>query len=211
MENLIGELFPGWHSLKVNPTALVFIMAVTPGFIIVFVMSQLVSGRILPYPAGFLLYLTVSTIYWAVLFLIADVLIANSIWWEGSTIGSLRWLVFLVLIPVIVGAVTGAVSNRTLLYKALKKIRLNPIHPTPSAWDWTFSDLNEQYILVKLNNGSMFGGFLGADSFISSDPDERDLYIEEIFGIDEENNWVTNGHGVYLTGRDISSIEFLPS
>lgn len=211
MENLIGELFPGWHSLKVNPTALVFIMAVTPGFIIVFVRSQLVSGRILPYPAGFLLYLTVSTIYWAVLFLIADVLIVNSIWWEGSTLGSLRWLVFLVLIPVIVGAVTGAVSNRTLLYKALKKIRLNPIHPTPSAWDWTFSDLNEQYILVKLNNGSMFGGFLGADSFISSDPDERDLYIEEIFEIGEENNWVTNGHGVYLTGRDISSIEFLPS
>lgn len=211
MENLIGELFPGWHSLKVNPTALVFIMAVTPGFVIVFVRSQLVSGRILPYPAGFLLYLTVSTIYWAVLFLIADVLIVNSIWWEGSTLGSLRWLVFLVLIPVIVGAVTGAVSNRTLLYKALKKIRLNPIHPTPSAWDWTFSDLNEQYILVKLNNGSMFGGFLGADSFISSDPDERDLYIEEIFEIGEENNWVTNGHGVYLTGRDISSIEFLPS
>lgn len=186
-------------------------MAVTPGFVIVFVRSQLVSGRILPYPAGFLLYLTVSTIYWAVLFLIADVLIVNSIWWEGSTLGSLRWLVFLVLIPVIVGAVTGAVSNRTLLYKALKKIRLNPIHPTPSAWDWTFSDLNEQYILVKLNNGSMFGGFLGADSFISSDPDERDLYIEEIFEIGEENNWVTNGHGVYLTGRDISSIEFLPS
>lgn len=211
MENLIGELFPGWHSLKVNPTALVFIMAVTPGFIIVFVRSQLVSGRILPYPAGFLLYLTVSTIYWAVLFLITDVLIANHLWWEGSTLGTLRWLVFLVIIPVIVGAVTGAVSNRTLLYKTLKKIRLNPIHPTPSAWDWTFSDLNEQYILVRLNNGSMFGGFLGADSFISSDPDERDLYIEEIFELDEENNWVTNGHGVYLTGRDISSIEFLPS
>ena len=197
--------------MKVNPTALVFIMAVTPGFIIVFVRSQLVSGRILPYPAGFLLYLTVSTIYWAVLFLSADVLIVNRIWWDGATLGTLRWFVFLVFIPVIVGAVTEVVSNKTILYKTLKKIRLNPIHPTPSAWDWTFSDLNEQYIVVKLNNGSMFGGFLGADSFISSDPDERDLFIEEIFDIDEENNWLTNGHGVYLTGRDISSIEFLPS
>ncbi|MCY3773294.1 MAG: DUF6338 family protein [Gemmatimonadetes bacterium] len=211
MENLIGELFPGWHSLKVNSTALVFILAVTPGFIIVFIRSQLVSGRILPYPAGFLLYLTVSTIYWAVLFLVAGVLIVNRLWWEGTTLGTLKWLVFLVFIPVIVGAVTGVVSNRTLLYKTLKKIRLDPIHPTPSAWDWTFSDLNEQYILVKLNNGSMFGGFLGVDSFISSDPDERDMYIEEIFEIDEENNWVTNGHGVYFTGRDISSVEFLPS
>ena len=54
MENLISELFPGWQSLKVHPTALVFILAVTPGFVIVFVRSQLVSGRILPYPAGFL-------------------------------------------------------------------------------------------------------------------------------------------------------------
>ena len=114
-------------------------------------------------------------------------------------------------LPVIVGVVTGVFSNKTLLYKVLKKIRLNPIHPTPSAWDWTFSDLNEQYILIKLNNGAMFGGFLGADSFISSDPNERDLYIEEIFAIDDKDKWVTNGHGVYLTGRDISSIEFLPS
>ena len=71
--------------------------------------------------------------------------------------------------------------------------------------------MNEQYVLVKMNNGTMFGGFLGADSFISSDPNERDLYIEEIFEIDAEDNWGTNGHGVYLTGRDISSIEFLPS
>lgn len=92
-----------------------------------------------------------------------------------------------------------------------QKIRLDPIHQTPSAWDWTFSDLNEQYVLVKLNNGTMFGGFLGADSFISSDPDERDLYIEEIFETDDNDKWIANGHGVYLTGREISSIEFLPS
>lgn len=211
MENLISELFPGWHSLKVNPTALVFILAVTPGFIIVFVRSQFLSGRILPYPAGFLLYLTVSTIYWAVLFLASDMLIAIGFWWDGSTLSTLRWLVFLVILPVIVGVITGVVSNRTLLYKSLKKVRLNPIHPTPSAWDWTFSDLNEQYVLVKLKNGAMFGGFLGADSFISSDPNERDMYIEEIFEIDDKDKWVTNGHGVYLTGRNISSIEFLPS
>lgn len=71
--------------------------------------------------------------------------------------------------------------------------------------------MNEQYVLVKLNNGTMFGGFLGANSFISSDPDERDLYIEEIYELDDKDEWITNGHGVYLTVRDISSIEFLPS
>ena len=71
--------------------------------------------------------------------------------------------------------------------------------------------MNEQYVLVKLNNGTMFGGFLGANSFISSDPDERDLYIEEIYELDDKDEWITNGHGVYLTGRDISFIEFLPS
>ena len=151
------------------------------------------------------------TIYWAVLFLASDMLIAIGFWWDGSTLSTLRWLVFLVILPVIVGVITGVVSNRTLLYKSLKKVRLNPIHPTPSAWDWTFSDLNEQYVLVKLKNGAMFGGFLGADSFISSDPNERDMYIEEIFEIDDKDKWVTNGHGVYLTGRNISSIEFLPS
>ncbi len=211
MENLIGQLFPGWQSLKVNPTALVFILAITPGFIIVFIRSQFVSGRILPYPAGFLLYLTVSTIYWTVLFLVVDVLIMYRLWWEGPTQSTLRWLFFLVFLPVIAGVVAGVVSNRTLLYKTLKKIRLNPIHPTPSAWDWTFSDLNEQFVLVRLNNGAMFGGFMGADSFISSDPDERDLYIEEIFEIDNKDRWISNGHGAYIAGREISSIEFLPN
>lgn len=55
----------------------------------------------------------------------------------------------------------------------------------------------------------MFGVLLGADSFNSSDPDERDLYIEETFEIDDNDNWIANGHGVYLIGRGISSIEFL--
>lgn len=62
-----------------------------------------------------------------------------------------------------------------------------------------------------MNNGTMFGGFLGANSFISSDPDERDLYIEEIYELDDKDEWITNGHGVYLAGRDIGFIEFLPS
>lgn len=92
----------------------------------------------------------------------------------------------------------------------LTKLRLNPVHPTPSAWDWTFEALGEQFVLVALRDGTHIGGLMGSDSFVSSDPTERGIYIQQIYDIDETDNWKPMDHGVLIAGGEISSIEFWP-
>ena len=92
----------------------------------------------------------------------------------------------------------------------LVKLRLNPVHPTPSAWDWTFEDLGEQFILVALRDGTYIGGLVGADSFVSSDPTERDIYIQQIYNIDDSDNWKPMDHGILIAAGEISTIEFWP-
>ena len=217
-KQLFAELLAILQPLTVHSTILIFILAIVPGFIIVFVRSQFVSGRILPYPAGFLVYLSVSTVYWLLLFFLfvpvigylLDILIMWGLWRAdlfSYTTKSLLWIVFL---PILVGVISGWISNNVIVYKLLTKIRLKPIHPTPSAWDWTFSDFDEQFVLVRLKNGTILGGLMGSNSFVSSDPEERDIYIQEIYEVDNENKWSAQGHGVFISGGEISTIEFLP-
>lgn len=218
MEKLLSDILPNWQLFKVNSTVLVFVLAIVPGFIILFVRSQFVVGRILPYPAGFLGYLTVSTVYWALLFFMCipivegmlGVLVMCGLWWAVPIPNSVKGLTYVVFLPILVGVLVGRVSKYNLVYETLNKFRLNPVHPTPSAWDWTFADFNEQFVLVKLKNGTLFGGFMGKESFVSSDPEERDIYIQEIYEIDKKNRWTSKRHGVFVTNGVISTIEFMP-
>ena len=218
MEKQFVDFLTDWQLLKGNSTILIFILAIVPGFLIVFVRSQFVSGRILPYPAGFLVYLTVSTVYWILLFflldpvirILLDVLSKYGLWWADPFTDTTKGFLWVVFLPIFVGILSGWVSNNTLVYDILTKFRLNPIHPTPSAWDWTFSDFDEQFVLVRLKNGTSFGGLMGADSFVSSDPEERDIYIQKIYKIDNENNWHAQNYGVFISSGEISTIEFLP-
>ena len=221
MDDLIQKLFPNWQLINDNSTVLLFVVLVVPGFIIVFVRSQFITGRIPTSPAGFLSYLTTSTVYWAILIFLALPLVGNfvsimqsyGLWWEelSPVTGSIKYIgpcVLIVILPAIVGICLGYNWKKNWIRGLLGKIHLNLVHPTPSAWDWTFEDLGEQFVLVALKDGSYIGGLMGSDSFVSSDPTERDIYIQQIYDIDDPNNWNPRNHGVLITGGEISTIEF---
>ena len=68
-----------------------------------------------------------------------------------------------------------------------------------------------QWVLVTLKDGTRFAGFCGPESFISSDPGERDIYIQWVYDIDDENNWSLRGlHGVLIAAGEIQTVEFWP-
>jgi len=68
--------------------------------------------------------------------------------------------------------------------------------------------LNQSFL--KLKNGNQFGGKLNSDCFISSDIENQDIYIAEIYEIDDQNQWNQQDRGVYISSGEISSIEFIP-
>ena len=182
---------------------------VAPGLIALFVRAQFVTGRSPPYAAALLSYLTVSVIYYAVALPFTDSVLSLA---DPSPPNALAWFGLVFVGPAIFGLLLGINIQQGLLRQFLRWCRLNPVHVMPTAWDWKFGSMKEQWVLVTLKDGTRFAGFCGTDSFMSSDPAERDLYIQWIYDIDDgTNEWSSRpANGVLISAGEIRTIEFWP-
>lgn len=181
---------------------------IVPGFIVLFIRSQFVTGRSLSHSAALLTYLTVSVVYYALLLPVVD--LAPSI--QQSSYGKvLAWFALILVGPAILGLLLGVNIQTDAFRRFLRWSGLNPVHVIPTAWDWKFGGMSEQWVLVTLKDGTRFAGFCGSDSFMSSDPGERDIYIERIYDIEEDNRWVSCGEkGLLVAAGEVQTIEFWP-
>lgn len=175
-----------------------------PGVIIMVVRARFISGRLPATSNHFLYYLTVSLIYHGLAF----PLLGATVLEEPS-----RWILlgYLIVLPAVFGGVLGGTVWWNSPRKWLSKIGVNLVHPVETAWDWKFAIAEPQWILVTLKDGSRFGGWLGEDSFISSRPSERDLYVERVYAIsDEDGTWIETENSTYVSAAQIKTIEFWP-
>ncbi len=121
------------------------------------------------------------------------------------------WIVIILISPVIMGLTLGILSKKDAIRKLLQRIGFNTIHPIPTGWDYKFSNINNAiWILVTLKDDSTISGYFGGNSFASSDNTERDVYIEKVYKIDNNNLWneVPRSDGILIKGDQIKYIEF---
>jgi hypothetical protein len=86
---------------------------------------------------------------------------------------------------------------------------MNPRHAEPTAWDFKLGRMSPSFVLIVLKDGTQFRGLLGARSFISSDPKERDLFLEKVFEVgDGEADWQPTEKSLLIGAGEIRSIEF---
>lgn len=63
--------------------------------------------------------------------------------------------------------------------------------------------------MVKLKDGTKFAGYCGGRSFISSVPEERDIYVEESYDLSDDDEWKPRpGKSLLIAAGEISTIEF---
>jgi len=181
----------------------------SPGVIILYVRSQFYAGRFTINLSAILSYFTVSFVYYAIVFPFFD---AKTFFENSQGVGVLDWFLFVFFVPCGLGLFLGLDVQKGIFRRFLNGFGLNPVHIIPTAWDWKFStSLGEQWVLVTLKDGTKFAGFLGKESFISSDPAERDIYIQWVYDIDETDKWTArNNCGAWIAGREIKTIEFWP-
>ena len=158
----------GLTSFLTSPATFVYVI---PGFIITWIRSQFLSGRITSNSSSLLYYLFVSFVYNA----IVQVFIKDFQFIDFN----ICWFTVIVLVPVVTGILLGIEAQKEWTYKFLRYFRLNPIHPIETAWDKKFRNMNEKWIIIRLKNGNTFGGDYDYRSFSSSDPKERDIYINK--------------------------------
>lgn len=64
------------------------------------------------------------------------------------------------------------------------------IHPQPTAWDFFFGIGKECFMLIHLNTGKMIGGLYYLNSYASSYPQQKDLYLKEVWKITDEGKFI---------------------
>ena len=189
------------------PDDLYFILGfLVPGLIVLFVRSQFVTGRRPSHSAELLSYLTVSVIYYALALPFVDFVLSIH---APDYCKVLAWFTLIFIGPAALGLILGINAQKSLFRRVLQICRLNPVHVMPTAWDWKFGGMTDQWVLVTLKDGTRFAGFCGSDSFMSSDPAERDIYIQWIYDIDDKNRWSSRGeNGVLIAAGEVRTIEF---
>jgi len=66
-------------------------------------------------------------------------------------------------------------------------IKDKTISTIPKSWDYFFSNQKVRFfVLIHLKNERIIGGLYGGDSFASSYPEKEDLYLEEVWRLNEE-------------------------
>ena len=191
------------------------LVCVVPGFIIVSVRSQFLTGRSASHGTPLLVYVTVSFIYDA----FAHPLISyfslkpDFSFADLSFIDVIIWLALIAGVPAVIGLLFGRISVQgNWFHGLLQSWGFNKtLHPIETAWDWKFNPMQDrQWVIITLKDGTYFGGFCGTESFISSEPNERDLYIQQIYDIDDDGTWqLRKGTGVLVAGGQVSRIEFI--
>ena len=126
----------------------------------------------------------------------------------------LYWVVLIAFTTIAATALAlliGIIKQKQLLRKALSHIGIHCPHSIPNSWDYIFARSESSWVIVTLTNDDIIYGEYSTKSFASSDPDERDLFLEKTYIPDKNGTWVeANGNeGIYIQKDQIKTIEFL--
>jgi hypothetical protein len=79
------------------------------------------------------------------------------------------------------------------------------------SWDYVFGKRNPFWIIVHLKNGQKIGGFFGDESFASSNPADEQIYLEEVWVLDDDGRFLSpaeGSRGIIIMNDEIRAVEF---
>lgn len=191
---------------------LYFVIAIfVPGFIYDAVLSKFVPRHASALREFVLLRLFTATAFnYAVCSPLIYLLVTGALFVNKPVAQSITWLGIIFASPILLALIVALASQNRLLNSFSRYLRLRPISPIPTGWDWIFGRTDPCYVLVTLRDGSEITGYFGTQSMASSVPTSRDLYLEQVFLVPSAGPWqaVPRSGGIYIDGSQITAIEF---
>ena len=182
---------------------------VLPGFIVKSIIDVMTPPQRYNNAKYFLSYLLYSLVNcslcsWAYILISKHFLPSSGIYWILS-------LLITVISSILLALLIGFCKQKEWIEKIFARFHFRKIHPSPTAWDYVFSRQEDSWVIVTLKNGSIIYGLYSFSSFASSDTDERDLYIEKVFTIGDNSQWIPNeqSKGILISKDSILTIELL--
>lgn len=175
-----------------------------PGFISLKVYDLLVPNEKRNFSHDFLEAVSYSILNLSLLiFLLAPAFVFG--WYENiwvfCVLAFLTLLVFPILWPILLHSL---IARNRFFSKWL-------VSPVRRPWDWVFFQLESTWVIVHLHDGRKIGGIWGTRSYASSFPVKEQIYLEQIWQLDEKGKFIRpskGSRGMILLGHNISSIEF---
>jgi hypothetical protein len=191
---------------------LYFVLAVfVPGFVYNGVLRQFVPLRETTLKEALVLQLLTATAFNYALCSPLIYLLFSRPALLGTTGRAAAWFVIIFVSPILLAILRAVILQHAALGWLSRLLRLKPISPIPTGWDWVFGRTNPCFVLITLTDGTEIAGYFGQNSMASSDPDRKDIYIETLYTVpDDGGPWVmVEGRlGMHVDGHQIAFIEF---
>jgi hypothetical protein len=189
-----------WQSEKL----VIFLIMLVPGFISLKVWDLLVPSERRDFSKSLIDAVAYSAINFALLFWLVDYLSRPNLAQlapKGFLLGNLA-LFF--LFPVFWPVALLWLMRRPFLSRHI-------VNAIQKPWDYVFAKREAAWVIVHLKNGGVIGGKFDSKSFASSYPASEQIYIEELWQLDDKRNFarrVDRTKGSIVLGDDILAIEF---
>ncbi len=183
---------------------LLFILLFIPGLVSIKVYDLLIANEPRDFSKSFLEILSYGAINLAVWSWWIWYIVKNNFIQVHPIIVALSAVVILLLCPIIWSVTYVRLLKCSWLQKYI-------IHPVKRPWDWYFNQTDFVWVIVNLNDGTKIGGVFGKDSFASSFPLAEQLYLEEVWKLNNEGDFikpVDGTKGILIVGKEINFIEF---
>jgi hypothetical protein len=198
--------------LTTTPQALVLLLfLLVPGFIFIRVFDNLLPGRLRSFGQQ-----VIDIVCWSFTILAFWLLPTLIVFGLSQRLSA--WLFYLLLGALILLGVFGSPILLAYIFYRLDKrgtIKNWGTHQSPTSWDWFFSNRKgNHYVCFYLKEGTQLGGYFGERSFATSSPNAQQIYVEEIWRLDEDGRFVEQVEetdGAIVNREDCTRIEFFKS
>lgn len=184
---------------------------IIPGSIVISITRRVIPKKENEYNTKILEYFIYSFLnffMWSIL--IYNIYSNINSWKEHYVLLWLTLFMIIFLSPVAIALIVIQIAQKDVIRKICIYFNLTSVDTEPSAWDFKFKNISSEWVIVTLKNDKTISGFLGSLSYISQNERERDIYISEVFEIDENNKWTRkkNTDGILIKAEEIKCIEF---
>lgn len=131
---------------------------------------------------------------------------AIGFWWDGFFL-----FIAILVLPFLIG-IFIVLQNKSKGAEIVRnKIGISSIDLIPTAWDYYFNKSDDCWVLIHTKQGDSYLGIFAKESFASSFESGPDLYLEELWTYNgEEETFETDerSKGGYFKYDDIEHLEF---
>ncbi|MFA5539071.1 MAG: DUF6338 family protein, partial [Gemmobacter sp.] len=124
----------------------------------------------------------------------------------------LLFLAEVLVFPALLGMLFGWNLSNGWNNALLRRLSMPVQSPIRRAHDFAFGQNRPPgHVILNFQDGTIVYGFFGPDSLAASDPNRSDIYLERIYTVDEDGNWIEpeTDRSAIISLAGLRSVEFL--